>query len=80
MWQPDGRSLTYLRGVDVMSVSLSADGAGTPTKLFALEPTDILLDVARDGQLLVLRRHVPPAPGAINLVVNWFEELRALVQ
>lgn len=75
LWRPDG-SLTYLKGADVMSVPISPAGPGTPVKLFALDPADLALDVMPDGRLVVLRRQVPPAPTSLNVIVNWFDEVR----
>src|SRR5512144_1568892 len=61
MWQPDGRSLTYLNGLDVMRVAF-AEGAvpdlGRPTRLFRLQADDRLLDVMKDGRFVVMRRAV----------------------
>jgi Tol biopolymer transport system component/tRNA A-37 threonylcarbamoyl transferase component Bud32 len=76
MWQPDGTSLIYLRGTDVMRATISESGTGTPAKMFALQPNDMLLDVMRDGRLVVARRHAPPPPTSVNLIVNWFKEVR----
>ena len=72
-----GRSLTYLRGVDVMSVAIAGGVAGgAPVKLFSIEADDLLLDVMRDGRLIVLRRTAPDAVTSLNLIVNWFGEVR----
>jgi serine/threonine-protein kinase len=75
-WQPDGRSLTYLRGLDVMSVAVAYGEPGPAVKLYSLESNDLLLDVLRDGRLVVLRRGAPAAVTSLNLIVNWFGEVR----
>jgi Tol biopolymer transport system component len=76
LWQPDSRSLMYLRGNDVMSVSISPAGPGAPVRLFGLELSDVALDVMHDGRLLVLRRRLPPPPRSLTVVFNWFDQVR----
>ena len=82
MWQPDGRAVTYLKGLDVMRVSFSGspgDEPGRPVRLFSLEPNDLLLDVMRDGRLLLLRSAPTPPSTSLNVVTNWFEHVRQTV-
>ncbi len=64
---------------------------GRPTELFSFDPRDLRMacmpgrchDVAADGQRFYARQAVPTPPGPpvthINLIQNWFEELRAKV-
>ncbi len=64
---------------------------GTPRRLFEFDSSDLRFaclpvrcyDVAPDGQRFygVQARPVPPLPPVthINLVLNWFEELKAKV-
>ena len=64
-WQPDGRSLRPLsKDEDVMSVAISSSGPGTPVKLFALEPNDLMMDVMQTAGCLsrsvARRRQTPP--------------------
>ena len=75
-WQPDGRSLTYLKGADVMSVAMAGGVPGPAVRLFSLEPNDVVLDVMRDGRLIVLRRAGQDTVTSLNLIVNWFSEVR----
>ena len=80
-WQPDGRSLVYLKGTDVMSVAIppgAAGDPGLPTRLFSLEADDLFFDVLRDGRLIVLRRRAPAAITSLGLIVNWFDHVRRL--
>ena len=78
MWHPGGGSLTYLKGVDVMRVSFvgaERPDPGVPVRLFSLEPDDLLLDVMKDGRLVALRRGAL-VPSPVNVITNWFDQLR----
>jgi eukaryotic-like serine/threonine-protein kinase len=95
LWSPDGRELFYLNGDAVMSVSikteLSFDIVGTPQVLF--RGTFVGPDLGEgtpwalspDGKRFLMIK--PPAitPSAeeglrkINIVLNWFEELKQRV-
>jgi len=77
MWSPGGRELVYRNGSSVMAVSIEpAPGfrAGDPTMLF--ETNDTLVDILADGRFLVSRVTQPPPVTSLNLIVNWFDELR----
>jgi eukaryotic-like serine/threonine-protein kinase len=78
LWHPDGKSLTFLKGHDVMRVSFDARGAelGLPVRLFSLEPVDLLLDVLPDGRLVVLRRAEMAPTRSLTLLTNWFGHVR----
>lgn len=80
VWMPRGHELAYLRGRDLMLVTLETAPelqVGTPRRVSTLGPADMLLDVTRDGRLLLRRESVPPAT-RLGLFVNWFEEVRRL--
>ena len=77
-----------------MAVDIDAGSArriGRPRPLFEFDPADLTLvcapvrcyDVAPDGQrfFAVQQRPAPPPPPVthINLIQNWFEELKAKV-
>ena len=47
---------------------------GTPQPL--LEGTFAAFDITRDGRILVIGSQATAAPGRLNVVVNWFEEIR----
>jgi Tol biopolymer transport system component len=81
-WSHDGRELFYLDPSknQVMAVEVSADGtfrAGQPHALFEQSNRD--WDVAPDSQRFLVRKTPQTEPGAAKLqvVVNWFEELRS---
>jgi eukaryotic-like serine/threonine-protein kinase len=89
VWSRDGRELFYRNGDAMMSVSISAGATlntGRPQRLFerpyertlALWPN---YDVAPDGQrfLMVKTIDAGETPAQINVVLNWFEELKRVV-
>jgi len=84
-WARDGRELFYRNGDKVMSVETAAGSvfkASPPRLLFAGnyvrgEP-NIDIDVAPDGQrfLMIQSSNQEPPVTHVNLVLNWFEELK----
>jgi hypothetical protein len=89
VWSRNGRELFYRSGDKMMAVEIdtrSSFSAGKPKFLFQglYQPTPVLdanYDVTPDG-----RRFVMIKPGAeeqvptqVNVVLNWFEELKRLV-
>jgi serine/threonine-protein kinase len=76
-WSRDSRSLFYLEGEKMMTVGLQGDSFGRPTMLFSAPL--IGYDVAADGRFIGVMRDntVPQAP--VNIVLNWFDDLRRLV-
>jgi Tol biopolymer transport system component len=79
-WQRDGHEIVYRRGGAVMAVPISTSPTlrpGEPVKLF--DTTNFLIDLLPDGRLLM--RTATPAPPVTELevVVNWFTELRRKV-
>ncbi len=90
VWNPNGRELFYRSGNKMMAVDISTQpgfAAGKPRVLFQgrYEPTPATApnyDVAPDGQrFLMLKPNEPEAaaPTQINVVLNWFEELKRRV-
>jgi eukaryotic-like serine/threonine-protein kinase len=80
-WSPDGRRLFYRQGTKVMAVSLEIGSTITPGKpqLIADGLYEPAYDVMPDGRLVLIKtREIPPTTH-LNLVLNWFEELRRLV-
>ncbi len=75
LWQPDSRSIVFQSGANVMSATVSASGVGAPARLFTLEPNDILLDITREGRILVRRTTAQPAT-SLGLIINWFDHVR----
>ena len=91
VWSPNGNRLFYRQGATMMAVdveSLDPFKFGSHHHLFdgrwALrapeEPFLRNYDVTPDGEHFVMIRHEPEAiPNRINIVLNWFEELKRLV-
>jgi Tol biopolymer transport system component len=81
-WGPSGKELFYRTGAKVMSVNVQTTPelvAGIPNELF--EGPYGGYDVLPDGRSFVMVREMAPddPPTRINLVVNWFDELKQLV-
>ena len=89
MWNPKGRELFYRAGNKMIAVEVTTQGAfsaGKPRMLFeaAYVPTPRSLpnyDVSPDGQrfLMLKATEQAQAPTQINVVLNWFEELKRRV-
>jgi serine/threonine-protein kinase len=78
MWMPGGREIAFLEGRDLMAAHISTSPgfrAAAPVKLFTLGTNDTLLDVAPDGRFLIARRPAE-TPRPVNIIVNWFTQLR----
>jgi Protein kinase domain/WD40-like Beta Propeller Repeat len=76
-WSRDSRELFFREGDKMMAVAVQERTFGRPSMLF---PAPLFgYDVAADGRFLGVLRDstVPQAP--VNVVVNWFEELKRLV-
>jgi serine/threonine-protein kinase len=88
VWARNGREIFYRIGDAMMSVSVSTGptlNAGRPERLFEkpYDPTQALwanYDVAPDGQRFLMLKAIeqPGAPAQINVVVNWYDELKRL--
>ncbi len=76
-WSRDGRALFYSAGPRVMRVDIAggADGGPSAAKLVFENDSLALQDVAPDGRFLMIERPNEP-PTYLNVVLNWFEELR----
>ena len=88
VWSPDGTELFYRSGNRMMVVSVQTEStfrAGRPEVLFeglyrtTGHPAGLqYYDISPDGQrFLMIKRDEDPAQ--INVVLNWFEELKRLV-
>ena len=69
--------IAYLQGSKIMAVSVKtapAFSAGTPRLLVERNASDF--DLAREGRILIAEAPDAASPGRLNVVVNWFEELR----
>jgi Tol biopolymer transport system component len=88
-WSPDGKELFYRRGDSFLAVTVSSAGSlsvGDARKLFDLRAgtgrstNHAGYDVAPDGRRFLVQLLDPRAiPTQINVVLNWFEELKAKV-
>jgi serine/threonine-protein kinase len=88
-WSPDGKEISYRRGDSFFAAKLASTGplaVGDSKKLFEIRAASGRsqlhggYDVSPDGRrflvLLLDRRAIPTQ---INVVLNWFDELRAKV-
>lgn len=87
VWARDGLELFYRAGSRLLSVNLEAGGELTakspvevihsmPHSLEATVPGTPLFDVAPDGRFLVVRQAPLPAVTRLEVVLDWFTELR----
>ena len=91
VWNRNGRELLYRSGSKMMAVQVMTQpgfSPGKPTVLFEGEYltsqfplTGVAYDVSPDGQRFLMVKEVEQATSAtqINVVLNWFEELKRRV-
>jgi Tol biopolymer transport system component len=90
VWNPNGRELFYRSGDKMMAVDIATQpsfAAGKPRMLFEgpYDPPPVPIanyDVSPDGQRFLMLKsteQAQSAPTQINLVLNWFEELKQKV-
>jgi Tol biopolymer transport system component len=91
LWNPNGRELFYRSGNKMMAVEITTQpsfSAGKPKVLFAgqYQPSpnpvpNANYDVTPDGQRFIMLKPggQEQAPTQINVVLNWFEELKQKV-
>jgi serine/threonine-protein kinase len=91
VWNPNGRELFYRNGTGMMAVPVATEtgfAVGRPTLLFEgayvsvqFPLIAVAYDVSADGQrfLMVKEDSTAAGPTQINVVLNWFEELKRLV-
>ena len=87
VWAPDGKELFYRNSDRMMVVSIQTEPSfkpGDPSPLFAGNFYDQdhwpSYDIAPDGERFVMMEKVELEPlTQINVVLNWFEELKRLV-
>jgi Tol biopolymer transport system component len=88
-WSANGRELTYRDGDKMMATDITtqpAFSAGKPRMLFEgpyvpPSPNNSYYDVSADGQRFLMLKPTEQAQAAtqINVVLNWFEELKQKV-
>ncbi len=88
-WAPRGQELFYRNGEAMMVVGIKTEPtftAGSPVALFTGRYTTSLAvtnyDISPDGQRFLMIKAADldeGQQGQINVVLNWFEELKRLV-
>jgi hypothetical protein len=84
VWSRNGRELFYREGAKMMAVGIEANRsltAAKPRMLFAgymrSVPGEPQYDVSLDGgRFVMVKSETESAPTQLNVVLNWFEELR----
>jgi len=70
--------IAYVSGTKIMTVTVKTSPAfqvGAPQLLFEKNASDF--DLAKDGRVLIVQTPDPDdSPGRLNVVVNWFEDVR----
>jgi serine/threonine-protein kinase len=93
LWSPNGRELFYRNGDSVMAVAVETGQTfkcGKPESLFRGTYTSLLQDmhtwdISPDGKRFLMMKEVGSngseagGPRKINIVLNWFEELKQRV-
>jgi hypothetical protein len=90
VWNPNGRELFYRARNRMMAVPVTTEpafSAGRPSMLFEgdylaspFPATGVTYDVTPDGQRFLMVKETPQASNIrVNVVANWFEELKRLV-
>jgi len=90
VWNPNGRELFYRSADKIMAVDIATQpgfAAGKPRMLFEgrYQPSPVTspnYDVSPDGQRFLMIKsseQAQAAPTQINVVLNWFEELKQKV-
>jgi Tol biopolymer transport system component len=83
-WNPNGRELLFRNGAKIMAVGVTTSpsfAVGTPELLFEGQDFTNAWDVSPDGQRFLMVKPVEQQQAAtqINVVLNWFEELKRRV-
>ena len=86
VWSRDGKELFYRCGDKMMAVSIEIESGFKVTRIEELFEGKYLCrvnrrdyDVAPDGRFLMIQDLQESVPARINVVLNWFEELKALM-
>ncbi len=86
VWNPNGRELFYRNGDKMMAVDITTEpsfNAGTPRLLFEGRYVSLgaraAYDVTPDGQRFLMIKESEQQVTQINIILNWFEELKRLV-
>jgi len=82
VWGIGGNELLYRNGDKMMYVAVTiqpAFSATTPRVVFDVPPLVSQFDLARDGRFLMIQNQGQGSVALLNVIVNWFEELRRFV-
>ncbi|NQT02437.1 MAG: serine/threonine-protein kinase [Planctomycetes bacterium] len=86
MWSRDGKELFYRNGIKMMAAAVETESQFRVTGHIELFEGRYLstaslqnYDVAPDGRFLMIRETKESTPLGINVVLNWFDELKRLV-
>lgn len=87
VWSRTSRHLYYRNGDTIMRVAISAGPsveAGAPEQMFEADldgrsPQHPGYDVTPQGDFIIVERNPSAPPAQIDLVLNWFEELKRRV-
>ncbi|MHC4191817.1 MAG: TolB family protein [Planctomycetota bacterium] len=88
LWSRDGKELFYRCGDKVMAVTVETEPefkAGTPRELFkgqfwgTTSHPGLCYDITPDGRFIMIQEDEESPRTRINIVLNWFEELKHLV-
>ncbi|MBF8297243.1 MAG: serine/threonine protein kinase, partial [Bacteroidetes bacterium] len=85
-WGPESRRLWFLRGEEIIAVpvEIGSSGVGRSMTIGKEEQVRAVesiqnFDIAKSGTLVFTQRGVGTQPKKLNVVLNWFEELKAKV-
>ena len=86
VWHPEEEELFYRNGSALEVVSIKTEPtftAGSPAIMFTrnyfITATNRQYDISPDGQRFLMIKAVEGSTGQINVILNWFEELKRLV-
>ena len=85
VWSQDGKELFYRSGDKMIAATIETEPEFRVTNFEELFERRYLIgtahnyDVAPDGRFLMIQEPQEPTPLGINIVTNWFEELKRLV-
>ena len=81
-WSRDGRLLYFVTKDHLMAASMTTTppfARDKPTSVFQSGFRMMDYEVASDGRILMIRRPADATPDRINVVLNWFSDLRKRV-
>ena len=83
IWSNDGNELFYFAGDFVMGVTVKPDGTIVSVSQKIVDSRNFISDSydisQNDNRFLMIRRDQDSAPTRLNVILNWFEELKERV-